>query len=388
MKFFIAAGEASGDNHGAALVAALRQLEPEASFRGFGGREMSEAGVDLIVDLVERSVMGVRKVIAELGSMVDVAALFWEELKNDPPDAVILVDYPGLNLNLARMARSIGIPVVYYICPQVWAWAPWRIERIARRVDLLLVILPFEEPLYRRARSRVVYVGNPVFDRLSNWERSRGSEVRVSGSEGRPPTLALFPGSRRHEVSDALPAMLTTARRLLEIRPDLCVKVSCQRPRLRTGIDQALAACGIAADGEPGQIEVHDGDPHLLQAESYLSLVVSGTATLEQGYFGVPMVVVYPARAWERWLFGQFSVTPHIALVNLFAGRAIAPEVLFTQDEVSRIFDAAAPLLEGPRRDAVIAQLGRLKRERFLPGAPQKAAKEVLAGVRQWTIAQ
>lgn len=371
--FFIVAGEASGDNHAASLVETLRQRDPSAEFRGFGGSRMESAGVDLLVDLVERSVMGLRKVIGELGNMVDVAALFYEEIERSPPDAVILVDYPGLNLNLARMAKSLGVPVIYYICPQVWAWAPWRVQRIARRVDLLLVILPFEEPLYRQTRARVVYVGNPVFDRLARWEEENPTRQR-SGVEGRPPVLALFPGSRRHEVSDALPAMLDTAAGLVERRGDLRLKVSCQRERLRPTIEEALADSAVK-----GRAEIHSGDPHSLQHESFLSLVVSGTATLEQAYFGVPLVVVYPIRGWERWAFGQFSVTPFIALANLFVGRRVAPEVLFTRREVPRILEAAAPLLEGPRREAVIAQLARARRRLFLPGAPDRAADEVLA---------
>lgn len=371
--FFIVAGEASGDNHAASLVDTLRERDPSAEFRGFGGPRMEGVGVELLVDLVERSVMGFRKVIGELGNMIDVAALFYEEIERSPPDAVILVDYPGLNLNLARMAKSLGVPVIYYICPQVWAWAPWRVQRIARRVDLLLVILPFEQPLYRQTRARVVYVGNPVFDRLARWEAEHPARQK-SGLGGRAPVLALFPGSRRHEVSEALPAMLETAAGLMDRQPDLRLKISCQRDRLRATIDAAIAESTVE-----GRAEVHTADPHSLQHESYLSLVVSGTATLEQAYFGVPLVVVYPIRGWERWAFGQFSVTPFIALANLFVGRPVAPEVLFTRREIPKILEAAIPLLEGPRRDAVIAQLARARRRLFLPGAPDRAADEVFA---------
>ena len=154
-RVYISAGEASGDLHGAGLVRALRQIYPAWHFVGLGGERMAEAGVELRVNLVERAVMGVRQVIAEMGSLIDIAARFLEEIRRDPPDLLILVDYPGFNLNLARMARRLGIPVVYYICPQVWAWAPWRVRRVASRADLLLVVLPFEKELYGRVHPRV-----------------------------------------------------------------------------------------------------------------------------------------------------------------------------------------------------------------------------------------
>ncbi len=216
-KIFIAAGEASGDQHAARLVSALRARRPEWRFVGMGGPKLEAAGVELREDLVERSVMGFLPVLASLGGIFETVARFVEELRRDPPDLLVIVDNPGLNLNLARLARSRGIPVVSYICPQVWAWAPWRIRRVARRSDLLLVIVPFEEELYHAVHPRVRYVGNPVFDHLAAVEPDR--EIGQGALPPLPPgarPLALLPGSRRQEIREVLPRNFGS--------PPLCVR--------------------------------------------------------------------------------------------------------------------------------------------------------------------
>ncbi|MCA8961014.1 MAG: lipid-A-disaccharide synthase, partial [Planctomycetes bacterium] len=363
---YMMAGESSCDLHAAVLLRPVHRRDPTIRFRGLGGERMLEAGVDIRENLVERSVMGLRRVLLEMGHLIDLAARFVEEIDRDPPDAVLLVDYPGLNLNLARMAKSRGIPVIYFICPQVWAWAPWRIRRIARRTDLLLVILPFEEPLYRPYRPETFYVGNPVFDHLQEFEH----RARSGALPAERRILALFPGSRRQEVEESLPALLDTARALVE-EHDLEVVVSCQRERLRSVVEAAVEQILPRA-------HVFTGSSAELQSASFLSLVVSGTATLEQLFFAVPMVVVYPVRAWERWAFRYLSVTPFVALANLFAGEALFPEVLFAAGEEGRILEAARPLVAGPQRDALVQRLREVKAERLHPGATERAAERVL----------
>ncbi|MCI0650423.1 MAG: lipid-A-disaccharide synthase [Planctomycetes bacterium] len=366
-KIYLSAGEASGDLHAARLVTALRDLDPTLRFVGLGGEQMERAGVELRDNLVDRAVMGVRRVFGELGALVGIAGEFLEELRREPPELVVLIDYPGLNLNLARMARRRGIPVVYYICPQVWAWAPWRMRRIAARADRLLVILPFEEDLYRRVHADTRFVANPLFDLLAAEEARR-----VPPRPERERLLALFPGSRRQEVAGALPVMLRVARSLLASEEDLALAVSCQRPALEPEIRRALAAAGL----ERARVAI--GSPHELERQSHLSLVVSGTATLEHAYFGVPMVVVYPVRAWERRVFGLLSVTPFVALVNLYAGRRIVPEFLFTAADERAINAAARALLAGPERARVQAELRALKERSFRAGGARAAAESVL----------
>ena len=362
-RVFIAAGEPSGDLHAARYAQALRARIPDATFVGFGGPRMVEAGVELRANLVERAVMGVSKVIAEFGFVMDVAADFLYELEHDRPDVLVLVDYPGLNLNLARMAQDHGVPVVYFICPQVWAWAPWRMRRVASRVDLLLAILPFEEHLYRRVHSRVHYVGNPVFDHLS--------EIEANEPEPSPPVdgryLAILPGSRRQEVEGALPSMLRIAASVAEAQA-LPIVVSCQRPSLRPRIDEICRESRV-------EVSVWDQPAHTLQRTAYLTLVVSGTATLEQAFFGGPMLVLYPAKPWQRGLFRYFSVTPFVCLVNLIAGREVVREFLFDEDDIPEITDFALALAEPEAREEAAETLRALRAERFEPGASDRAAE-------------
>ncbi|MFQ5655416.1 MAG: lipid-A-disaccharide synthase, partial [Planctomycetota bacterium] len=360
-RIYLSAGEASGDLHAAHLVEALRRLRPGWRFAGLGGERMAEAGVELRANLVDHAVMGLRRVFGQIGALLRITAIFLEEMRRAPPDLLLLIDNPGLHLNLARLARARGIPVVYYICPQVWAWAPWRLRRVARRADLLLAILPFEEGIYSGVHPRVRYVGNPVFDHLAAVERRLEAEQPSpgDGDGGGEPILALFPGSRRQEVEEALPAMLDAARGLVARRPGLRVRVSCQRPSMRPLVEEHLGDAGVEAS-------IVEGPPHALQRAAYLSLVVSGTATLEQAFFGVPMAVVYPVRPLARRLFGTLGVTPHISLVNLFAGREVVPEILFAPGEERRIEEAAIPLLEDEgSRQGVIDDLRRLREERF-----------------------
>lgn len=371
-RVFFVAGEASGDLHGAGLVRSLRELQPSWEFVGLGGAEMAAAGVQLRANLVERSVMGIRKVAAEMGFILDVAGHVLEELRTHPPDLVVLIDYPGLNLNIARMAQRCGVPVVYYICPQVWAWAPWRMKRIAARADLLLVVLPFEEKLYREVHPRVSYVGNPVFEHLTQREAEPLETSLVEAGAGGGKVLALFPGSRSQEVEEALPIMLRIAQQLRLKFPELQVHVSCHRERLRPIIDRQVAS-------SEADVRIYDGPGFQLQRAAHLSLVVSGTATLEQAFFGVPQVVLYPVTRWERWLFGLLSVTPFIALANLFAGRAVVPEFLVTPGGEAGVLAAATALVEGPARVQCLEELASLRKQRFQPGGSREAARQLVA---------
>ncbi|MEE8142238.1 MAG: lipid-A-disaccharide synthase [Planctomycetota bacterium] len=367
-RVYLSAGEPSGDQHAAGLVRALREHRPGWSFVGLGGECMEAAGVELRTNLVDRAVMGVRRVVAELGSVLRLATEFLEEILSDPPDLVVLIDYPGFNLNLARMARRQGIPVVYYVCPQVWAWGPWRLRRVASRADLLLVILPFEEEIYSEVHPEVAFVGNPIFDHLAEVEQTPYAEE----FKKLHPLLGLFPGSRRQEVEEALPAMLQTARCLQQESPELQVRISCHRPGLLSGIE------GMLQENNGVRAAVVEGSPHDLQRAAHLSLVVSGTATLEQAYFGIPMVVLYPVKAWERHVFSAWSVTPFFSLVNLVAGRAVVPEILFTKGEEQRILEAARGMMAGAGREQAIADLAELREQYFHPGGAERAAIAIL----------
>ena len=366
-RVFVSAGEASGDLHAAHLVEALKLRWPNTEFVGFGGPQLAKAGVELREDLVETSVMGFLPVLLSIGSILKTVARFEQELRADPPDLFLPVDYPGLHLNLSYLARRHQVPVVSYIVPQVWAWAPWRLRRVARRSDRMLVILPFEEEIYSAVHRDVHFVGNPVFDHLSKIETDLPEPNRSRDRK----TLAILPGSRRQEVRGNLPSQLRVARRVLAEDPSFEIVVSVQREALRPMVEEAMRTESVVA-----RLEL--GAPHALQSRAEIALVCSGTATLEQAWFGTPMVVQYPASEIERSLYESFSVAPHFALVNLFAGREIVPEVLFTPGEEESLCRAAFSLLDESRRSRIRSELAELREGRFHGGAAEKSAERVV----------
>lgn len=372
-KLLVCAGEPSGDLHAAQLVKACLQIDPELQIDGIGGERLAASGARLRADLADRAVMGWLPVLAQMKSILTHASGFVEELLQDPPDQLVVIDYPGLHIHLATIARRLGIPVTYYICPQVWAWAPWRIRRIAACADQLLVVLPFEEGLYRSVHPRVHHVGNPVFDALSG----AGAVPPLQGSSGNP-ILALLPGSRKQEIRAGLPALLEASRILTSHQPGLETWISCQRDNLIPEIDALL-------EDHP-QARVHVGDARALQARARLAIVCSGTATLETAWHGVPMVVAYPANELQRSVYRLLAVAPYFSLINLFAGTKLVPELLFEPGDGAAIARLATPLLDDHRAGELTEELKRIRAEKFHPGASQKAAQQIIALLKEHSI--
>lgn len=364
-KLLVCAGEPSGDLHGARLVRECLSLCPDLEVDAIGGAHLAQSGARLRADRTDKAVMGWLPVLSQFSSIVDHSASFVEELLSSPPDHLVVIDYPGLHGNLAAMARRLGIPVTYYICPQVWAWAPWRMKRIARCADQLLVVIPFEEQLYSRYHSKVVHVGNPVFDHLSD----AGPAPEIEGASGAP-ILALLPGSRRQELINGLPALVRAARELKLESPDLEIWVSCQREELRSIVTDII--------GDAGDVKIYSGEARALQSRARLAIVCSGTATLETAWHGVPMVVAYPANDLQRSMFSLLGVAPFFSLVNLFAGEAVVPERLVEPGDGAAIARLARPLLDDGEASQQVSRLQALKEELFHPGASARAARSVL----------
>jgi lipid-A-disaccharide synthase len=361
----VCAGEPSGDLHGARLVRECLSLCPELQVDAIGGAHLAKSGARMRADRTDKAVMGWLPVLSQLGSIIDHSAQFVEELLTSPPDHLVVIDYPGLHSNLAAMARDLKIPVTYYICPQVWAWAPWRMKRIARCADQLLVVIPFEEQLYSRYHPRVIHVGNPVFDHLADV----GPAPEIPGASG-DPVLALLPGSRRQELIQGLPALVSAACELKSEKPDLEIWVSCQREELRPIVNDII--------GDRSGIRIHTGEARALQSRARLAIVCSGTATLETAWHGVPMVVAYPANDLQKSLYSLLGVAPFFSLVNLFAGEEIVPERLVDPGDGAAVARLARPLLDDATARQQVDRLQKLKRERFHPGASQRAARSVL----------
>ncbi|MEC9476014.1 MAG: lipid-A-disaccharide synthase [Planctomycetota bacterium] len=364
-RLMVCAGEPSGDLHAARLVKECLQIDPSLQIDGIGGERLADSGAVLRADLADRAVMGWLPVVNQLGSILKHAAGFVEELLQRPPDQLVVIDYPGLHIHLASIARRLGIPVTYYICPQVWAWAPWRIRRIAACADQLLVVLPFEEGIYKPFHPRVHHVGNPVFDSLA----AAGPLPDLEGASGGP-LLALLPGSRKQEIRSGLPALLEASRILRGHNPDLETWISCQRPKLVPEIEALV-------ENYP-EVRIHVGDARALQGRARLAIVCSGTATLETAWHGVPMVVAYPANEIQRSAYQLLAVSPYFSLINLFAGRKMVPELLFEPGDGPAIARLAAPLLDDEAAGELMGELNSIREKKFHPGASRKAAQQVI----------
>lgn len=374
-RILISAGELSGEQHASRLIAALRRLDPTIAIDAWGGDLMANAGAELRAPLSKHAVMGFSAVFAAIGTFVGFLRRFAAELESRRPDAVVLVDYPGLHFKFAQLAKRAGIPVFYYCCPQLWAWAPWRAARFARRVDRAFTIFPFEEGYFRGLGVDARYVGHPAADRLAEETPDATDDAiraRVAAAS-RP--IALLPGSRRQEVRGKLPWMLAVARAIAREEPDARFFLPQAKDETRELCTELLRADGF------DRCEIVDRVSPVLRA-ARLALVASGTATFEVGYFGVPMVVLYKITPLQRFLGSQLLTVPWISQVNLIAGREIVPEVVAVDAPVEPVLQLALERLrEGPIRAATLHALREELAPAFAPGAAERTARSILAAL-------
>ena len=365
------AGEASGDLHGANLVQELRRQDPSVEVHGVGSRKMREAGVTMLADASAISVVGATEVLTHLGPIYRVYATLKRFLREERPDLLILIDFPDFNILVGKAARRLGIPVLYYISPQVWAWRKGRARTIARLVRAILVLFPFEVDIYRREGADVRFVGHPLADSARSGLTQSQARSQLGLAPGRR-TVALLPGSRRKEIENLLPDMLAAARILRERFPDLQFLLP-----LAPTLDPALVRGTVDAAGVP--VTVVDGRVYDVLRAADAAMVTSGTATLETGLMAVPMVIVYRVSRLS-YLIGRMIIdVKHIGLVNIVAGRTVAPELI--QDAVTpeRIAAELEAVLADPvRHRAVVGELTQVRRLLGEGGASRKAAAAVL----------
>lgn len=373
-RILIITGEASGDLHGANLAKALRAKDPQVSLAGIGGAAMEAAGVQLVCKMGQFDVMGM---VGPLALVAIVRRFFFMRrlFRSEPWDAVIFVDNPGLNLRYAYFAKGAGLRVFYYVAPQIWAWGPWRIYWIKKRVDQVLVILPFEKPLYDKAGMRCTFVGHPILDAVEgSYDRTVLRTRFGFSSEER--VVALLPGSRAHEVQVLLPILIKAAELLAHREPKTKFIVA-QASTIQDNLLQPL----LRHSSVPVTLVKEQASEVI--AVSDLVLVASGTATLQAAVVGTPMVLFYRTTAWEFWIASFFIRVKWIGLVNLVAGRSIVPELLQDEATGQRLYEEARRILEDP---AVYAEMKRgLAQVRDAlgePGASVRAAEVVLAACR------
>ena len=368
----LVAGEASGDLHGANLVKALRHLSPDLEILGIGGAKMKEAGVKVLFDINQMAIVGFAEVLSQFKRLRGVFLKTCQIISAQKLDALVLIDYPGFNLRLAAhlRKRKMELPIIYYISPQVWAWGGGRVKRIAKLVDRMLVVFPFEREIYRAKGLPVEFVGHPLLDIIGEEETKReeiAADLDISLSK---PLVGLLPGSRRQEVMRLLPLMLKAAK-LMKKEKDLQFIL----PRASTISSKEIHSL-LTPDSE---VRVVTERTYRVMASADLLLVASGTATLEAACLGTPMLIVYKV-SFLSWLVTKPLIKiPHLGLVNVVAGRKVVPEFLQFQAQPGRIAAAALSLLEDKnRRELMKEDLKAIRAKLGQPGASQRAARLVL----------
>ena len=314
------AAEASGDQHGAALVRALHEHFPPLQVYGLGGDHMRAAGVETLFDVRALNVVGVVEILAKVPAGLRMAHRLLRAAACRGTRVVVLIDAPGFNLTLARLAKRAGLSVVYYISPQIWAWRPHRVKKVARYVDKMLTLFPFEVPLYTAAGVDAEYVGHPLLDAL-HCLPAPTQAAQTLGLDARYPIMALLPGSRRQELRRLLPPMLAAFQRVQRRLPSVQGIIPVASTLTIAEVQQMLRHT-------PLPVTVIAGQSHTALRAADMALVASGTATLEAGLIGTPMVVVYKLHPVTAWLARRVLRIPYIGLVNIVAGRPMVPELL------------------------------------------------------------
>ncbi len=367
------AGEASGDLHGAHLADALLQHHPGVKLFGAGGQKMKAAGVRLEYDLTEHAVVGFTEVLKNLSKFKKIFDDLSKKCAKEKPDAVILVDYPGFNLRFAKVAKKLGVRVIYYISPQVWAWGGWRIKAIRETIDQMIVVFAFEELFYKRHGIAAQFVGHPLLD-LIQPRGDKGQTLQSLSIPDGKTVVGLLPGSREKEVSTLLPIMIEVGRLLTQKIQNLHFLIF-KSPTLDETLYKKFPLQGLPAT------LIEDIDYRHRNAIDF-SLVASGTATLENAVLGKPMVILYKVSPLTACLMRRLIQIPYIGLVNVVAGEKIVPECLQQDATPKKVAETALELLKnGAKLESMRRDLSEVRGKLGESGATLRAAEVILKGL-------
>ncbi|MCF8053715.1 MAG: lipid-A-disaccharide synthase [Deltaproteobacteria bacterium] len=371
-SILIIAGESSGDYHGANLVKAMKTLDPSLSFWGLGGAKMEMAGVELVKNIQELSVLGVTDVLKKIKPIISTFRLLKKELLARGADTVLLVDYPGFNLRFAQMAKKRGFKVVYYITPKVWAWGGRRINKLRNSIDKALVIFSFEEEIFRRAGIPVSFVGNPLLDGIKT--AATKSEARqLLRLNGEKETIVLLPGSREGEIRRILPAIMEAAQILSHNQPSRQFILPLADSIAEADIMRLIAGQGIA-------VKVVSGETHNAIKAADMAIATSGTVTLETAIIGVPMVIVYKTSLTTYLIAKLLARTSFIGLPNIILGKAVVCELLQGLATGERIATEVESL--GSRREEFAQAFASIREMLGAGNAVERVAQEIFAMLR------
>jgi len=366
---YFVAGEVSGDNHGAALMRALREIDIDLRFTGRGGPQMKAIAGEKFTDwLNHAAVLGLWEVLKNYGYFHEQFRQVLAEIEKAKPNAVVLIDYPGFNLRLARALRkqSAKGKIIYYISPQVWAWNRGRIKNMARFLDLMLCIFPFEADLYNKSGLRTLFVGHPMVERL------RARKINI---ERDPNLIGLFPGSRPREVRKIFPILVETARELCKQKPGLHFEIAAASDSLAAEISRRLRDAGMRQE----LFQVVTGEPAATMQRASFGIIASGSATLEAAYFRLPFVLVYKV-AWPTYLAARLVVNvKYLGMPNVLADKEVAPEFIQHRARPDAIAKTVLQLINNPTaRDRMISEFDRIVAKLGEGGASEKAARAIV----------
>lgn len=370
MKYFIVAGEKSGDLHGGMLVKYLRENDPEAEISGIGGDSMQAQGISLFQHIKTMSFMGLWDVLVHLPQIFGSLRQCKSDLLKVRPHVLILIDYVEYNLKMAKFAKQNGILVYFYISPQIWAWNVKRVYKIQKRVHQMFVILHFEKAFYQKYGIDVIYEGHPLVDQLANFQPIPRDSFLKKHQIPEKPIIALLPGTRKQELHHILPTML---------------KVS-QDPKF-SNYQFVIAAVhelpsSIYRKTEKQNISVVYDDTYQLLTHSHAALVTSGTATLETALFGIPQVVCYKAKPFNYHLFKLFVKVPYISLVNLISKKSVVKELIQNEFNETNLRNELECITYGLNRKQILSDYQILKTKLGKPNVSERIAKNMIEGLQ------
>jgi len=397
VRVFVIAGEASGDLHGSCLIHALKSKLPQTRFTGIGGPKMEEAGLELLLPSSDLAVVGVAEIIGHVRPILKAFCRTTAWLRKERPDLLVLIDYPEFNLQVAARAKKLGIPIFYYISPQVWAWRQGRVKKLRRLVNRMAVILPFEEAFFRSHGMEVTFVGHPLLDVVRS-EFSRAEFCERTGINTERPIVGLVPGSRKGEISRLFPVMAEAAKGIIQDRPDVQFVLPLA-PSLDSQILKSFhCSIKISSVTDAGRqsptdkssnfpiIRVVKGQTYEAIAASDLILAASGTVTLEAAILETPMIVTYKVSPITYFLGRRLVKVPFASLVNLVAGRSLVPEIIQREVTPERLSHEVLSLLKNDTgRQNMKAELKKVKNALGTSGAAARAADlaiELVDGTR------